>query len=226
MALHWAAVPAELKRAFVQVVLDLSHAGPTELWRTLRENGLCYLSLCGRPIHESELPRHIGSLVDDPYRSISWLARVRSQLEGGPGYLKVAIGFMEFTWADYLRRSRWFVAVESGIRSGRAAAAAGGAEAGAAAAGAAVMSDGEALPSTSSPAPPAAGSPKSLLGGFEELQCVQDLACLACRLSVARDLPGHIPLHGPDDAAERVLDSLVPVVIEKVLSFAQPKAQL
>jgi len=53
---------------------------------------------------ECFLPERVAELEDDPYRSIAWYVRNRSDEEGGPGFYKVNVEFFEFLWADYLRK--------------------------------------------------------------------------------------------------------------------------
>lgn len=46
----------------------------------------------------ADLPRHIGGLIDDPYRALA-----AAVLRAG-GYAKSATPYAEFLWADFLRR--------------------------------------------------------------------------------------------------------------------------
>jgi hypothetical protein len=43
------------------------------------------------------LPRHIGKMVDDPYRSLA------GEVRAGGGYAKSPTPYTEFLWADYFR---------------------------------------------------------------------------------------------------------------------------
>jgi len=51
----------------------------------------------GHPKDYSDLPRHVGKLADDPFRSLAGAARA------GGGYAKTQTPYAEFLWADYLR---------------------------------------------------------------------------------------------------------------------------
>jgi hypothetical protein len=45
----------------------------------------------------SDLPRHVGKLVDDPYRSLA------GEVRRAGGYAKTQTPYTEFLWADFLR---------------------------------------------------------------------------------------------------------------------------
>lgn len=45
----------------------------------------------------NELPRHVGKMVDDPYRSLAGEVRI------GGGYAKTEAPYSEFLWADFFR---------------------------------------------------------------------------------------------------------------------------
>ena len=45
----------------------------------------------------ADLPRHIGKLADDPYRSLA------GEVRRAGGYAKTATPYSEFLWADFLR---------------------------------------------------------------------------------------------------------------------------
>ncbi len=51
----------------------------------------------GRRCDWSDLPRHVGKMVDDPYRSLA------GELRRAGGYAKSAQPYTEFIWADFLR---------------------------------------------------------------------------------------------------------------------------
>ena len=44
-----------------------------------------------------ELPRHVGKLIDDPYRSLA------GELRRSGGYAKTSAPYTEFLWADFFR---------------------------------------------------------------------------------------------------------------------------
>jgi hypothetical protein len=81
----------------------------------------------GRKRDFSEIPHHLKSLRDDPYRSLTGYVR------NAGGYEKTPAPFAEFVWADYFRermraaklaRDRFETAIERGIALVRHAAAA------------------------------------------------------------------------------------------------------
>ena len=45
----------------------------------------------------ADLPRHVGKLVDDPYRSLA------GEVRRAGGYAKTPVPYTEFLWADYFR---------------------------------------------------------------------------------------------------------------------------
>lgn len=51
----------------------------------------------GRRRDWDDLPRHVGKLVDDPYRSLA------GELRRAGGYAKSEAPYTEFLWADFLR---------------------------------------------------------------------------------------------------------------------------
>lgn len=51
----------------------------------------------GRPCAWENLPRYVGGLIDDPYRSLAGDVR-----EAG-GFTKTPMPYSEFLWADYFR---------------------------------------------------------------------------------------------------------------------------
>ena len=81
------------------VVADLSLLGREAFWVFLDNRGWLHpFDKDGRRCDYSSVPKHIGKLVDDPYRSLAGAVR-----EAG-GYAKETIPFSEFIWADYFRR--------------------------------------------------------------------------------------------------------------------------
>lgn len=51
----------------------------------------------GRAQAHADLPRHVGKLVDDPFRSLAGAARAAG------GYAKTQTPYAEFLWADFFR---------------------------------------------------------------------------------------------------------------------------
>jgi len=70
-----------------------------DFWALMKERQWVYLfDEAGRPLSDpSQLPRRIMDMRDDPYRSLSWLAREQG------GYQDVGTPFLEFHWANFFR---------------------------------------------------------------------------------------------------------------------------
>ena len=88
-----------VKHVLVSVVADLSRL-TREAFRTFLDNRnwLHLYDAKGRRRTYSDLPKHVGGLADDPYRSLA------GALRRAGGYAKVDTPFAEFLWADFLRR--------------------------------------------------------------------------------------------------------------------------
>lgn len=81
------------------VVADLCLLGRDAFWAFLDNRGWLHpFDQHGKRRDYSAIPKHIGKLVDDPYRSLAGAVR-----EAG-GYAKETTPFSEFIWADYFRR--------------------------------------------------------------------------------------------------------------------------
>jgi hypothetical protein len=82
----------------VRVVADLSHVRE-RLFTTFLDNRnwLHPYDADGHRQPSEAIPRHIGKLKDDPYRSLA------GELRRAGGYAKSEVPFTEFLWADYLR---------------------------------------------------------------------------------------------------------------------------
>lgn len=81
------------------VVADLSKLGRDAFWVFLDNRGWLHpFDESGRRRDYSAVPKHIGKLIDDPFRSLAGAVR-----EAG-GYAKETMPFSEFIWADYFRR--------------------------------------------------------------------------------------------------------------------------
>lgn len=81
------------------IVADLSGLGRDAFWVFLDNRGWLHpFDESGRRRDYSAIPKHIGNLVDDPFRSLAGAVR-----EAG-GYAKETIPFSDFIWADYFRR--------------------------------------------------------------------------------------------------------------------------
>lgn len=68
-------------------------------WKRMQENGWVYpYDADGKgPRPHADLPRTIGELRDDPYRSLAWMVREQG------GYAKTEEPFAEFRWANFFR---------------------------------------------------------------------------------------------------------------------------
>lgn len=89
----------EVKEVLVRIVADLS-ALPNRLFRTFMDNRnwLHPYDARGHRRAIAAIPRRIGDLADDPYRSLA------GALRRAGGYAKDDAPFSEFLWADFLRR--------------------------------------------------------------------------------------------------------------------------
>ena len=86
-------------QVLVRVVADLAHL-KGRLFRTFMDNRnwLHPYDARGRRRPMGDIPRHVGDLADDPYRSLA------GELRRAGGYAKDDTPFSEFLWADFLRR--------------------------------------------------------------------------------------------------------------------------
>lgn len=79
---------------FDETFQDLSE---DEIWNLFRQNGWIHLRDKDRnSIHPDEIPRFIGDLNDDPFRSLAWM------LKKLKAFKKTGVSFQEFIWADFL----------------------------------------------------------------------------------------------------------------------------
>ena len=83
----------------VTIVADLSMLDPAAFYVYLDNRGLSHLyDEHGRRQDHRKLPKHVGAMPDDPYRSLA------GALRRAGGYAKDTTPFSEFLWADFLRR--------------------------------------------------------------------------------------------------------------------------
>lgn len=108
--------------AAVYVVADLGHLPKRQFWTYLDNSGWCHAyDGDGKRRDLDAIPKHLGDLTDDPYRSLAG-ALIR---EGGCA--KSNRPFAEFLWADYLRHridssivlKEWDAAVADALRIAR-----------------------------------------------------------------------------------------------------------
>lgn len=87
-----------VQHVLVRVVADLSRVD-LPLFRTFLDNRnwVHPFDVEGRRQPVEDIPKHIGKLKDDPYRSLA------GALRRAGGYAKDDTPFSEFLWADYLR---------------------------------------------------------------------------------------------------------------------------
>ncbi len=84
---------------YVRVMFDLGSLSEVHFWKAMFEHNYVYLfgDDGGGPKPPNTLPKHIGDIGFDPYRSLAWLVRDRH------GYLKNNTPFSEFKWANFFR---------------------------------------------------------------------------------------------------------------------------
>jgi hypothetical protein len=94
LALHEEGV----EHVLVSVVADLRHL-KKDAFLTFMDsrNWLHPFDETGQRQGYDAIPRHIGKLIDDPYRSLA------SAIRRAGGYAKVDTPYTEFLWADFLR---------------------------------------------------------------------------------------------------------------------------
>lgn len=110
------------KLAAVYVVADLTHLPKREFWTYLDNSGWCHAyDAEGKRRNLHAIPKHLGDLADDPYRSLAG-ALIRAG-----GCAKSSRPFAEFLWADHLRHridpaaveKDWDAAVAQALRIAR-----------------------------------------------------------------------------------------------------------
>ncbi len=83
----------------VTVVARLDHLTGVHFWNYLDNRGWCHpYDAAGRRRDYDAIPRRIGEMPDDPYRSLA------GALRRVGGFAKDTTPFSEFIWADFLRR--------------------------------------------------------------------------------------------------------------------------
>lgn len=83
----------------VSVIADLGHLSTAAFLTYMdNRNWLHPFDEKGRRQDYNALPKHIGKLTDDPYRSLA------GELRRAGGYAKVDILYAEFLWANFLRQ--------------------------------------------------------------------------------------------------------------------------
>jgi len=87
-----------VEHVLVSFVADLSKLAKPLFWTFMENrNWLHPYNAAGQRVPHTEIPKSIGKLSDDPYRSLAGEVR-----EAG-GYAKDMTPYAEFLWADFLR---------------------------------------------------------------------------------------------------------------------------
>jgi len=85
-------------QAPVQVVAQLAHLSKRQFFTVMDcRNWLHPYDANGKRCALDALPRHVGKLVDDPFRSLAYAVRRAG------GFGKTTLPYAEFLWADYFR---------------------------------------------------------------------------------------------------------------------------
>ena len=89
------------KTAPVEVDADFSTLAITEFWKAMEEKAWVHaVDGKGKQRTIADIPKKLTDMEDDPYRSLAGDARQQG------AFTKTMTLYMEFTWADYFRRSR------------------------------------------------------------------------------------------------------------------------
>lgn len=96
LALHEEGV----KKVFVTVRADYSKLDKEAFWFVMDNLNLMHpFDENGRRQPYDAIPKRVSGLIDDPYRSLA------GSLRRAGGYAKADASYVEFLWADFLRRS-------------------------------------------------------------------------------------------------------------------------
>lgn len=83
----------------VSVIADLHYLKKAVFWTFMdNRNWLHPFDAEGMRQSHDKLPKHVGAMKDDPYRSLA------GELRRSGGYAKDDAPYSEFLWADFLRR--------------------------------------------------------------------------------------------------------------------------
>ena len=87
-----------IKNLQVEIIDDLSMFEEDMFWTLLDNRGWMHpFNDAGQRRRYIDLPKSVGDLIDDPFRSLA------SELRRAGGYTKIAEPFSEFRWANFLR---------------------------------------------------------------------------------------------------------------------------
>jgi len=88
-----------IEHVLVTVMADLSMLRPDEFWIVLDHHGWVHpYDAEGRRRDFAHIPKRVGKLKDDPFRSLA------GALRRAGGFAKDTTPFSEFLWASFLRR--------------------------------------------------------------------------------------------------------------------------
>ena len=87
------------KALYAEVKENWSKLSESEFWARMKGRDWVYLhDETGKPLSDpTSLPRTIGNMRDDPYRSLAWLVREKD------GYSQTESPYADFHWADFFR---------------------------------------------------------------------------------------------------------------------------
>jgi hypothetical protein len=87
------------KTLYAEVKENWSKLSEPEFWASMKGHDWVYLhDETGKSFSDpTSLPQTIGSMRDDPYRSLAWLVREKD------GYLQTESPYADFHWADFFR---------------------------------------------------------------------------------------------------------------------------
>ena len=82
----------------VSVIAKLAHLPKKRFFAFMESNNWLHAyDAEGKRRDWHDLPRHVGKMVDDPYRSLAGVVRAAG------GYAKTQAPYSEFLWADFFR---------------------------------------------------------------------------------------------------------------------------
>ena len=89
----------EVPSVLINVIADLQRLEPAEFWSVMdNRNWMHPFDEHGKRCSTDDIPKAIGSLIDDPFRSLA------GELRRAGGFAKDTTPFSEFLWADFMRR--------------------------------------------------------------------------------------------------------------------------
>lgn len=98
-ALCYSNIPSQEKKIRIEIIEDWSHLTFAEFAEKMINNNYAWLQDGQHQLRTfSELPSHITSLHDDPYRSLAWKVRKEN------GFKKVMVSYLEFIWGIFFKK--------------------------------------------------------------------------------------------------------------------------